>query len=130
MDNRVNQNNIAVYTDANPEIVCIAIEKTERQTGKERRFELIVIEQKFNEFFEANAVRIALTYVPENCNILLYCDKEGDVVAIQKGKSKNSNLQTIIEKIKELEIERNLSVEYRSIPRKQNFSGRILDKIY
>jgi hypothetical protein len=119
---------INVYTDANPEMAIIAIEKTEK-LGPERRFDLIVLENECSELFESDAVRIALTYLPENSDVLLHCDKEGDVVAIKNGKSKNPDLQNIIDKINKLEIEKNLSIEYRSIPRKQNYAGRMLDKI-
>jgi len=128
MNKQSESNIIEVYTDANPEMAIFAIEKTETRDS-ERLFDLFVIENKCKELFEADAIRIALTYIPENSNVLLHCDKEGDVIAIQKGKSKTLKLQTIIEKIKSIEKGKNLTVEYRSIPRKDNYAGRMLEKI-
>lgn len=128
MNNKDNADVINVYTDANPSFACIAIEKNEKHYT-ERRFDLIVIQNKCKLFFEADAVRIALTYLPDNSKILLHCDKEGDIVAIRNGKSNNNNFQEIINKIKLLEQEKNLSVEYKSIPRKKGYAGRIIDKI-
>ena len=119
---------IQVYTDANPEMAIIAIEKTENR-GPGRSFDLFVIENDCMEFFEADAVRIALTYIPENSKVLLHCDKEGDVVAIKRSYSKTQDLQAIINKIRKIETEKNLSVEYVSIPRLKNFAGRMLEKI-
>jgi len=120
---------IEVYTDANPKMVCIAIEKPEKRIGFERRFDLIVLDTECDEFFEANAIRLALTYIPDKSDILLHCDKEGDIVAIQKGKSSNKEFQDIITQIKTLETEKSLSIEYVSVPRKENYSGRILEKV-
>ncbi len=117
-----------VYTDANPEMAIIAIEKTETKDS-ERRFELIVVENKCKLFFEVDAIRIALSYLPDNQNVLLHCDKAGDVYAIQKGKTKNLEFQTIIDQIKKIETKKNLTVEYNFIPRKQNYAGRMLDKV-
>lgn len=120
---------IEVYTDANKEVACIAIEKIEERTESERRFELIVIENYKDDFYEADAVRIALSYIPKSSQVLLYCDKQGDLHAIKTGKSHSIRLQRIIDAIKSIEKERNLKVEYTYTPRKYNFAGRILDKI-
>ena len=120
---------IEVYTDANEEVACIAIEKIEERTVSERRFELIVIENNKDGFYEADAVRIALSYIPQNSQVLLFCDKQGDLRAIKTGKSHNIELQRIIDTIKSIEKERNLIVEYVYTHRKYNFAGRILDKI-
>jgi len=118
-----------VYTDANEEVACIAIEKMEERTESERRFELIVIKNNKDDYYEADAVRIALSYIPENSKVLLCCDKQGDLHAIKTGKSKSIRLQQIIDAIKSIEKERNLKVDYTHTPRKYNFAGRILDKI-
>lgn len=120
---------IEVYTDSNPNMACIAIEKPEKNTENERRFELIVVENKCQNFFEADAVRIALEYLPKNSRSILYCDKEGDIKAIKSGKSNNNELNKIIENIKFLEKERNLIVTYEYKPRKNNYAGRMLDNI-
>lgn len=56
-----NSNVLNVYTDANEEMACIAIEKMEERTEYERKFELIVIENR-DDYYEADAVRIALSH--------------------------------------------------------------------
>ncbi len=120
---------IEVYTDANSVRACIAIEKPDTRTEKERKFELIVIENVTDNLFEADAVRLALNYVPENSHVRLYCDKEGDLRAIKTGIARRPNLKAIINSIKSIEKERNLKIDYQHIPRKKNFAGRILDKM-
>jgi len=120
---------IEVYTDSNPNMACIAIEKPEKNTENERRFELIVVENECKYFHEADAVRIALEYLPSNSRSILYCDKEGDIKAIQSGKSKNNKLKKIIEIIKFLENKRKLIITYEYKPRKENLAGRMLDKV-
>jgi len=128
-NNQESQKIIEVYTDANKFRACIAIEKPDMRTEKEQRYELIVIENKVDNLFEAEAVRLALNYVPEKSNIRLYCDKEGDLNAIKMKKASKPRLRIIIDSINSIEKERNLVVEYVSIPRKNNLAGRMLDKI-
>lgn len=125
---RPNSTVINVYTDANEEMACIAIEKMAKRTETERRFELIVSENR-HELFEADAVRIALSFIPKNSQVHLFCDKQGDIHAIKTGKSKKVGLQKIIDNIKSLEKERNLIIDYKYTPRKNNYAGRLLDKI-
>ncbi len=125
---RTNSAVINVYTDANEEMACIAIEKMAKRTESERRFELIVTENR-HDLFEADAVRIALSFIPKNSQVQLFCDKQGDIHAIKTGKSKKVGLQKIIDNIKSLEKERNLIVDYVYTPRKFNYAGRLLDKI-
>jgi len=120
---------IEVYTDANEFRACIAIEKPEKRTEKERIFKLIIIEKKVNNLFEAEAVRLASKYVPENSNIKLFCDKEGDLKAIKTGKARRPNLKAIIGHIRLIEYEKNLTVDYQYVKRKNNPAGRILNKI-
>ena len=129
MDTCSNSNIIEVYTDANEEMACLAIEKKEERTESERRFELIVVKNNLLDFFEADAIRIALSYIPRNTQVTLYCDKQGDLHAIKTGKSQSVGLQRIIDAIKSIEKERNLIVDYIYTPRRNNFAGRILDKI-
>ena len=125
---KLERNLIEVYTDANPEIACIAIERIEDSTDNERKFDLIVIKNKCDNLFEAEAVRIALNYLPENSHAILYCDKEGDINAIKNGKASKKELQTIIDDIKILEKRRRLTIDYEYTPRRKNLSGRFLEK--
>lgn len=62
---------IEVYTDANELRACIAIEKPSSRTETERIFELVVIENRVDNLFEAEAVKLALHYVPEGSHIRL-----------------------------------------------------------